>query len=318
MSPIPFAPPSLLADRLAGGLMGLLVGDALGVPYEFHPPQDIPPPAQIEYEPPAGFYRAHPGIESGTWSDDGAQALCLLASLLHNGRLDPQDLANRLVNWHDHGYLAVDGLVFDVGMQTLDAIRRLRAGAAPLTAGRDDEQSQGNGSLMRVLPLALWHIGPDADLVRDAHDQSRPTHGHPTAQVCCALYCLWARAILNDAGDPWSEAVTSLRDIYRDAPVYRNALDYDIRPDEPRIARGSGYVVDCLFSAREALQASTYEDVVKAAIALGHDTDTTACVAGGLAGLRHGAGAIPERWRQGLRGQAEMKPLLMALLTART
>lgn len=311
-------PALTLADRLSGGLIGLLVGNALGVPYEFHPPEEVPAAASIEYEPPAGFYRAHPGIEPGTWSDDGAQALCLLASLLHNGRLDPQDLANRLVNWHDHGYLAVDGLVFDVGIQTMDAIRRLRAGAAPLTAGRDDEQSQGNGSLMRVLPLALWHTGTDAELVRDAHDQSCLTHGHPTVQVCCALYCLWARSLIVDAVDPWSHAVAVLRDIYRDQAVYLNALDYDLRPEEPRTVRGSGYVVDCLFSARDALKAGTYEDVVKAAIALGHDTDTTACVAGGLAGLRHGASAIPERWRQNLRGQAEMKPLLMDLLALRT
>jgi ADP-ribosyl-[dinitrogen reductase] hydrolase len=306
-----------LADRLSGGLIGLLVGDALGVPYEFHPPQEIPAPALIEFAPPAGFYRAHPGIEPGTWSDDGAQALCLLASLLHKDRLDPQDLANRLVNWHDHGDLAVDGLVFDVGFQTMEAIRRLRVGASPLTAGGNAENSQGNGSLMRVLPLVLWHTGTDAELVRDAHDQSCPTHGHVTVLVCCALYCLWARRILQGVADPWGDAVTVLRRLYRDSPPFLNALDHDVRPDDDRIARGTGYVVDCLFSARAVLDAGGYEQVVKAAVALGHDTDTTACVAGGLAGLRDGVGAIPARWRQALRGQEALEPLLEGLLAAR-
>ena len=100
------------AQRLRGGLLGLLVGDALGVPYEFHPPEEIPPPDQIEMQPPPGFRRAHAGVPVGTWSDDGAHALCLLASLLHCGRLDPEDLMRRLTNWGEHGYMAVDGKVF--------------------------------------------------------------------------------------------------------------------------------------------------------------------------------------------------------------
>jgi ADP-ribosylglycohydrolase len=81
-----------LHERLEGGLFGLLIGDALGVPYEFHPPQALPPLAEIEMAPPAAFARAHVGVPPGTWSDDGAQALALLASLLDQGKLDVQDL----------------------------------------------------------------------------------------------------------------------------------------------------------------------------------------------------------------------------------
>jgi ADP-ribosylglycohydrolase len=62
-------------ERIAGGLMGLLVGDALGMRYEFHAPQDLPPPEEIEMTPPPDFRRAHVGVPPGTWSDDGAQAL---------------------------------------------------------------------------------------------------------------------------------------------------------------------------------------------------------------------------------------------------
>src|SRR5688572_5012256 len=110
------------AGRLEGGLVGLLVGDALGVPYEFHDAEEIPPADQIEMAPPPGFARAHASVPPGTWSDDGAHALCLLASLLHAGRLDVDDLGRRLVNWLEHGYLAVDHDVFDVGMQTRVAL----------------------------------------------------------------------------------------------------------------------------------------------------------------------------------------------------
>jgi ADP-ribosylglycohydrolase len=171
---------------------------------------------------------------------------------------------------------------------------------------------------MRVLPLSLWHRGRDAELVADARAQSRVTHGHLRAQACCALYCLWARRILEGAADPWSEAVASLRSLHADEPDFLEELDGTIRPDDPPEGRGSGYVVDCLHSARWAVAAGPYEQAVKAAIALGHDTDTTACVAGGIAGVRDGVAAIPDRWRQALLGRERLDPLLYELLTHAT
>ena len=302
------------SDRISGGLIGLLVGDALGVPYEFYAASQIPAPDKIDFAPPPGFRPAHAGIAPGTWSDDGAQALCLLASLLHCDRFEPMDFGNRLINWHQVGYMAVDHHVFDIGMQTARAIGQLRAGVPPLEAGGDNESSQGNGSLMRVLPLVLWSKGSDADLVRDAHNQSSVTHRHIVVQVCCALYCLWARRILEVSEDPWSQAVEALRSIYQNAPKYTHVLEDEIRPDTDRVGRGTGYVLDCLFSAKAALEEETYEGVVKAAIGFGNDTDTTACLAGGLAGLRHGLSGIPERWRENLRGQDMLEPLLKRLI----
>ena len=305
-------------DRLAGGLMGLLIGDALGVPYEFNPPETIPPLGQIEFTPPVGFERAHMGTPPGTWSDDGAQALCLLVSLLDCGRFDAEDFGRRLVRWRDDGYLAVDERVFDVGIQTQQAISRLHAGTPALAAGSTEEQALGNGSLMRVLPLALWHRGTDAELVADARAQSQVTHGHVRAQLCCALYCLWARRILNEVADPWTAAVYSLRTLSPSVFPERAELDNHIRPDAPPAGYGRGYVVDALHSARLAVARGDYETAVRAAIALGNDTDTTACLAGGIAGLRDGIEAIPQRWRDGLRGTELYAPLLERLLARGT
>src|SRR5262245_40702865 len=107
-----------MREAVLGGLYGLLVGDAVGVPYEFSDPRELPALELIEAPPLDGFRRAHPGAPRGAWSDDGAQALCLLASLLYCGRLDIEDLGRRLVNWWDWGYMAVDGAVFDIGGQT--------------------------------------------------------------------------------------------------------------------------------------------------------------------------------------------------------
>ncbi len=298
---------------LRGGILGLLVGDALGVPYEFHRPEALPPAHALEFEPPADFVRAHHGVPPGTWSDDGAQALCLAASLLECGRFDADDFGRRLLRWYDDGYLAVDGVVFDIGVTTGAALRALRAGAPPLEAGPAGPYDNGNGALMRVLPLALWHRGDDRALVTDAHLQSRLTHGHARSQACCALYCLWARSTAAGVADPWRQAVASLRAIYGDAAPYREELEQAIRPDDDSPGRGSGYVVDCLRSARWAVGQGSYEQVVRAAVALGHDTDTTACVAGGIAGLRDGVGAIPQRWLTGLRGTELAEPLLEGL-----
>lgn len=302
-----------LRERIAGGLWGLLIGDALGVPYKFHDPHDLPPRDALEMIPPVAFRRAHASVPPGTWSDDGAQALALLASLLERGTLDLDDFGKRLVSWYEHGQFAVDNHVFDVGIQTSQAIRAMLRGTPAQAAGPNDEHANGNGSLMRVLPLALWHQGSDADLVRGAHLQSQVTHGHVRAQVCCALYCLWARRLLHAAPDPWEDAVKTLRAIYGPDSQAVVELELHIRPDDTPEGRGSGYVVDCLQSARMASEGGTYEDVVKSATALGHDTDTTACVAGGIAGIRDGVGAIPERWMRLLRGKEIVEPLLQQL-----
>ena len=278
----------------------MLVGDALGVPYEFHPAVEIPPAEQIAYVPPAGFRRAHRGTPPGTWSDDGAQAMCLLSSLLYCNGLDPADLGRRFVNWRQYGYMAVDSRVFDIGIQTSSAIRRLASQEAPLRCGPRAEMDNGNGSLMRVLPLALWHQGDDAELIRLAHDQSRLTHGHPRSLACCALYCLVARRMLAGSTTPWEDATATLIEAYAEDPVMFTELTEQVLPDvEPK---GTGYVLNTLHSAKWCMKQPDFESAVKAAIQLGNDTDTTACVVGGLAGIRHGIEGIPRRWREGLRG----------------
>lgn len=302
-------------DRLTGGLQGLLIGDALGVPYEFHDPLDLPPLTEINMEPPASFARAHPGVPPGTWSDDGAQALCLLASLLACNGLDLGDFSRRLVNWADWGYLAVDGDVFDIGMQTGVAIGRLREGMAPAEAGPNQEPHNGNGSLMRVLPLALWHKGSHESLVKMAAQQSLPTHGHPRSFVACAMLCLWARAELHTLASPWEWAAATLREVGPATGLPADEIDLVLSPSHHSNAKGTGYVVDTLWSARIALETTDdYAGAVRQAIAFGHDTDTTAAVAGGLAGIRYGLYGIPLAWREALRGQELLRDLQRSLV----
>ena len=303
-------------QRKEGGLLGLLVGDALGVPYEFHSASDIPPHAQIEMTPPPGYARTYPQVPPGTWSDDGAQALCLLASLLECGQFDAKDFGQRLLRWRSDGYMAVGGDVFDIGITTNRALSAIQSGTPALRAGPSRELDNGNGSLMRVLPLALWHSGSDDALIQDAHAQSRVTHGHKRSQVCCALYCLWARRILEESPSPWADAVAALRALYADHPTALAELESSVQPDTLTPGTGSGYVVDSLRSAHWIIekqietQTADYAQAVRAAIALGQDTDTTACITGGIAGLLCGADGIPKHWLDTLRGMEMVQPLL--------
>jgi len=296
--------------QVEGGLLGLLVGDAVGVPYEFQRPEELPARRDIQMRPPDGFSRSYVSVPIGTWSDDGAQALCLAASLVERGGWDVDDFARRLLAWCREGYMAVDGTVFDIGIQTGAAFDRLIDGVQPLEAGLCGERNNGNGSLMRVLPAALLLDCDAADMVRVVHEQSAITHRHPRAQACCALYCLWAR--LEMAGDSaaWGAAVRELRGIYSALGPHRAELEREILPAMERPPGGSGYVVDSLASARAACEETTYEGIIQAAVAFGKDSDTTACIAGGIAGIRHGKSGIPDRWLTDLRGRDILDPLL--------
>ncbi len=297
-------------SRLRGGLYGLLVGDALGVPYEFHGPESIPPASEIEMIPPPGFERAHHGVPPGTWSDDGAQALALLDALLRDRSLDVDVLATNLLNWWSRGAFTPDGKVFDVGMQTQRALHALRAGTPSHAAGPDGERDNGNGSLMRCLPVVLVTRSHD-EAIRLARRQSLVTHGHARSQLSCALYCVTALHLLDGlaAADAVRAAENELLARYAgttDEAELKIVLDG--RFDAPQ---GSGYVVDSFWSAVHCLLSTrSHEDCIKRAVALGNDTDTTAAIAGGLAGVLYGEAALPARWVAMLHGKAVVEGLL--------
>ncbi|AOR70385.1 hypothetical protein BBJ41_22785 [Burkholderia stabilis] len=300
-------------SRLRGGLLGLLVGDALGVPYEFHDAESIPPPAAIDMTPPHGFEHAHDGVPPGTWSDDGAQALALLDALLHDRDLNLDTFAGNLQDWFHRGAFTPDGRVFDVGLQTQRAFHALAAGKAPAVAGPDGERDNGNGSLMRCFPVVMVAASRD-EAIRLACKQSLVTHGHVRSQLCCALYCLTALGIVEGQSAP--DAVRAAEDdllarYERTNDEIELKVVLDGRFDAPQ---GSGYVVDSFWSSIHCLLSTgSYEDCVKRAIALGNDTDTTAAIAGSLAGALYGEPALPERWIATLRGKEKVEGWLAKL-----
>lgn len=286
-----------MKDNLLGAIYGHLVGDALGVPYEFLSPEEIP--EKIDWR----GYGTH-NQPAGTWSDDGALMLCLLASLVDRGAFDPEDIGKRFVAWFDSGYMAAGGVVFDYGGTTDTAINRLRQGVNPLEAGPNDEWSNGNGSLMRILPISLWASRLPIDEHIDlAHKCSRITHGHIRAQVCCAVYSVITRMLLGgDArNDVLDKAIEHTRAVYLNDSRWGKPFLKELKLVEDYKPRtGSGYVVDCLLTSMEALsQAKDFAEAVEVAVRYGNDTDTTAAVTGGLAGLVFGLEGIPRLSRAG-------------------
>ena len=301
-------------NKKLGALIGLIAGDAVGCVYEFKLPSMLPPRELIDISPPEGFIRTYKDVPIGTYSDDSAQALCLLVSIIKHREIDLADFSMRLCDWFKNGYLALDEIVFDVGIQTIKALHALLKGADPMKSGGTLESSNGNGSLMRVLPLALMHAGDDFSLVKEAHLQSMPTHAHPRSLVVCALYCLIVRAYLNDALSPWEQAEHQLASIYSTWPdpdersIFLTELNYVMTSPYRTHPTGTGYVVDTIWTAKQAMKEQSYEEVIKTAICFGFDTDTTSAVAGGLAGIKFGMKGIPPRWLDILRGWENVEP----------
>ena len=302
----------LLPERLEGAVYGHLCGDALGVPYEFLPADRI---GEVEWK--GGGSHGQP---PGTWSDDGALMLALLDSLLAAG-FDTADQGRRALAWRDEGAYAPGGVVFDVGISTTAALHELRSGTPAEAAGAIE--AKGNGSLMRILPLPLvFREVPDPELLEMAFRASRVTHGSAEAQLACGLYALIVRRLLEgdeDRATILSQARAGLRGHLRarglmdskEAPSPAQALA-ELDAFEAWSDRGgSGRVVDSFWSAWDAFTAaSDYVSAVTAAVRYGDDTDTTAAIAGGLAGVAFGIEAVPSAWRRGLRD----RPIAQALV----
>ncbi|HUG48953.1 MAG TPA: ADP-ribosylglycohydrolase family protein [Candidatus Limnocylindria bacterium] len=300
-----------LAERLTGAVWGHLVGDAMGVPYEF---QDASAIGEVRWGE-QGTY----GQSPGTWSDDGALMLALLDSLLETG-FDTDDQGRRALAWYREGRYTPDGDGhFDIGNATREALLGIERGTPAEHAGPAHEQAGGNGSLMRILPVALvGHAAPAEVLVEQAHRASKVTHGHARPQVACALYVLVARRLLTGAGGrakALAGARKELRALYESHPLggeFLSALEHLEGWTE---RQGRGRVWDSSWSAWEAFAgAHSYQETVERAIGYGNDTDTTAAIAGGLAGIRWGIGGIPVEWLDGMRGKDIVAPFIARLL----
>jgi len=208
-------------ERILGAVLGHAVGDALGVPVEFKSRDTLkahPVRGMLEY----GTHNQ----PAGTWSDDTSLMLCLLEHLRPD--LDLDALARSFVRWADEGHMTPYGVVFDIGGTTARAIERLRRGVPPDQAGRDGERDNGNGSLMRILPIAFLEQLDDREAVEMAHKISCLTHRHPRSQLACGLFVLMCRRLLEGWGkvEAYGQAVEVGMAPYDNWVPYDGELDH--------------------------------------------------------------------------------------------
>ncbi len=307
--------------------MGHAVGDALGVPVEFSSRADR---ADNPVTAPRAYGTHHQ--PAGTWSDDASLSFCLAESLVAYPGLREDDLAERLRRWLDDGYWTAHGDVFDVGIATRQALGRLARGTAPAYAGGTSELDNGNGALMRLLPLVFhpaFQLAPNefgAQLLL-THAAARITHGHPRSSVGCWLYLTMARHLMRGAtpADAYAAMQADANAFLPPAKpafateraAYARVLDGSLGGLPAAVIRSSGYVVHTLEAALWCLLTeNTYAATVLAAVNLGEDTDTTAAVVGGLAGLAYGEAAIPAEWLAVLVRRADIETLAGRLAAA--
>ena len=295
-----------MIEKIKAVMVGHAVGDALGVPVEFCSREEI---AKNPVTDMRGF-GTYP-VPAGAWSDDTSMSLCALDSL-SKGVIDHDEIMDNFVRWASNDEFTPTGEMFDIGRTCLTAIRNFLEvdGRPALECGLTDEHSNGNGSLMRIHPFALYAfvnggtLGKSLDIIREG---SIMTHAHPRTIYACGIYAMVFWEILKgaDKAKVLSEienAAVLFDGIYpEESDHFEWAFHKKLASKSADEILSSGYVVHTLEAALWCLLTTdSYNDCVLKAVNLGEDTDTVAAVAGGLAGAMYGYDAIPEEWRNTL------------------
>lgn len=293
------------SNKWMAAILGLVVGDALGVPAEFHSRDDMRNNPITDM---IGYGTHHQ--PAGTWSDDSSMVIATMEWLgeMKNQRPDYSLLMDKFCSWLMYGYYTPYGDVFDCGLSTSRAIINYGHGIPPLQCGGITQWENGNGSLMRILPAALWCSkelsAGETDCEKFIYDLSALTHGHIRSKMGCFIYSKLVADLLYARDKDKMETVK--RSMFDCKKYFHSVSDdsytrlWDIQTfknlEEDSI-KSSGYVVDTLEAAIWCfLNTDCYKDCVLKAVNLGEDTDTVAAVAGGMAGVYYGMEAIPEEW----------------------
>ena len=300
-----------MENHVLSGIMGLAVADALGVPVEFMERESLRKDPVLHMRS-YGTYNQ----PKGTWSDDTSMTLCLVDSLSEG--LDYNDIMEKFLDWFNKGKYTAFDEVFDIGIGTEKALSRFEKGAPPLECGGKTERDNGNGSLMRILPI-LYYIQAtygvefnkdEEEIYEIIHNVSSLTHGHKRSQIACGIYISIAANLFGtrNLDTAIKSGIYNAMEYYKNQDSFLVELEHFNRLEEEDFKdisideiSSSGYVVSSLEAAIWCLlNTGNYKDCVLKAVNLGQDTDTIAAIAGGLAGLYYGYDQIPEEWLESL------------------
>lgn len=292
------------------GMMGLVVGDALGVPVEFSSREELKGSPVEEME----GYGTYP-VPAGAWSDDSSMALATLANLTVG--YDLEGIMDNFVAWEQEDEFTPTGEMFDEGNTCSTAIRNYMETKEVKSCGLTGAYNNGNGSLMRILPMCVYLYYKEkmtnlseTESVQIIHDVSALTHAHLRSKMACGIYYYCVKALIVEPGciqkrlqkgidnalKYYGQDISNLTEI-----SYFGRIMYlsEFKDTPEKDIRSGGYVIDSIEAAIWCLiTTDNYKDCVLKAVNLGDDTDTTAAIAGGLAGIYYGYENIPDNWKE--------------------
>lgn len=286
-------------------IFGLAVGDALGVPYEFMR-RDQTQAVDLTNMKSNGYFHKQP---AGAWSDDTAMTLASMDSITRSHGFDPDDMMAAFQDWYQNGAYTSTGETFGVGRTVYHALRKAQNLLPALQCGQKRFHDNGNGSLMRVAPVALYCAFHDlgrADEVRLVGDASAITHAHEISKLGCLIYTDFLKFLTNGinkraAYDKCCEIDYSNAFSKKALKAYERVLHGGLPDLHRHMLVESGFVVATLEAALWCvLTESTYEDTAVVAVRLGYDTDTVAAIAGSISGIIYGRETIPPKWMSDL------------------
>lgn len=280
--------------KVKDGICGFVVGDALGVPVEFCSREELkndPVVDMREY----GTYNQ----PKGTWSDDSSMTIATMYSIVNKKGIDYADIMDEFCNWAFKEEHTPHGERFDIGNTTRRGLERYQDGKDALKCGGTSTHDNGNGSLMRILPLAFI---PDIDY-ETIENISALTHGHDRSKIACVLYVEIARSMLNNdltIDEHIDNACEKIKTYYTGNEELEE-FNRIFNDDFSEGIRSGGYVIDTIETVIYCLKTTgNYKDATLKAVNLGNDTDTNAAICGGLAGIFYGFDAIPVDWLEAI------------------
>ena len=295
-------------NKIYGGLFGFCVGDALGVPVEFSTREE-------RKKDPIKEMRAYGTYHQpfGTWSDDTSLTICLIDAI--NRGYSIKRVAENFVNFYEKGYFTPYGEVFDIGNSTRNSIIKICTGKNPIDCGGRAEIDNGNGSLMRILPIAFYGKKLNGqELMKLTEEVSSLTHGHNRSKLACIIYVEFAIQIIlgyekEEALDRTIVFINSncVKAYYDEFSNFEKILSKKIINVTKDEIKSTGYVIDTLEAVLWTFfHTDGYRDTILKAINLGGDTDTIAAIAGGIAGIYYGLNDIPKEWLQSIAKKEEL------------
>lgn len=286
-------------SKYIDSIIGHAIGDAMGVPTEFCDREKLLMNPVTEMK----GYGSH-SVPAGSWSDDTSMEIATIDSFIEKGCFDYYDIMNKWLNWINYAEYTANNEVFDVGHTCLKAIHNFSYGINPLECATNNINLNGNGSLMRILPVALYSYSKkikEEEIISLTNDISSLTHSHNISKLGCYIYVRFVIYLLE--GLSKEEAYKNIQSLdyssYGEETIncYNRILKSNIKNLSLEDIKSTGYVVDTLeASLWIIMNSNNYKDAIITSTNIGNDTDTIGAITGSIAGIIYGIDSIPKTW----------------------